>query len=146
MHGSRKVTSGKYLGGNRVWPLWQKIVNRSPYRLKASSNANGSATSSPSACSQSKNAKESGSISALIRSSEYVVPTATSSLHPAGGRSSSMRCCLSSGLSISCLQAVENVAQQSLTDSPPEFQLCRAGIPIPQFLCTRVVYAGQTLF
>src|SRR6266404_1690885 len=108
MHGSRKVTSGGYFGGNRICPLWQKIVNRFPYSLNASSKANGSATSSPSACSQSKNAKERGSISALMRSSEYVVPTATSSLQPAGGRSSSNKCCLSSGLSIRCLQTVED--------------------------------------
>ena len=75
-----------------------------------------------------------------------MVPTATSSLQPAGGRSSSSKCCLSSGLSIRCLQTVENVLEQSLTYAPPEFQLGGAGIASPQFLCAGIVYAGQVLF
>src|SRR5208337_153876 len=82
---------------------------------------------------------------ALIRSSEYVVPTATSSVQPSGGRSSSSRCCLSSGLSIRRLQTVENVSEQSLANEPPEFQAGRAGIAGPQFLRAGIVYAGQVL-
>ena len=63
-----------------------------------------------------------------MRSSECVVPTATSSVQPTGGRSSSSKCCLSSGLSTGCLQTVENVSEQSLAYEPREFQLGRAGI------------------
>ena len=77
----------------------------------------------PSTSSQSKKANDSGSISALMRSSEKVVPTAQSSWQPLGGRKSSRRCARSSALSVRKLQSVKNIFQQPLTNAPPEVQL-----------------------
>src|ERR1700704_3139122 len=109
MHGSRNVTSGGYFGGKRICPDWENIVKRSPYRRSASSSAKGSAINSPSDFSKSKNANESGSINALIRSRENVVPTARLNLQPVGGRRSCNRCERSSGLSIGHLKTIKDV-------------------------------------
>src|SRR5262249_50500845 len=100
----------------------------------ASSRASGSATGAPSTCSQSKKANDKGSMRALMRSSENVVPTAQSNWQPSGGRSNSRRCARSSGLSIGQLQSVENVPEQALGNNPSVFQLCGAGVAAPKLI------------